>query len=943
MKTIRLHPSSFILFLLLFALPAAAQIPNTLLHSIPAPPVGVQSSAQFGYSVAVEAGYAVIGSPFDDMGGLDSGTVKIFNSATGQLLFVLSNPGATGNNNFGSANFGNAVAISGTRVVVGAYGDGNNANDSGKAYVYDLASATPTVPLVTLNNPDPGLFDYFGSSVAISGTWVVVGASGDDTAVNEAGKAFIYDLSSATPMVPVVTLNNPGPATSDRFGISVGISGTRVVVGADGDDTGAGDAGSAYMYDLSSATPTVPVHILNNPGPAASDRFGFSVAISGTQVVVGTYGNNSGASFAGSAYVYNLSSATPTVPVHILNNPGPAANDNFGWSVAISGVRVVVGAYLDDAGASNAGSAYVYDLGGGTPTLPVHTLNNPGPLADDQFSFSVAISGTRVVVGASLDNTGATDSGSAYLYDLSSGTPTAPMVTLNNPGTAANDNFGWSVAVSGTRMVVGSRSDDTGATNSGSAHVYDFASGTPSVPVATLNNPSPDEFDEFGFSVAMSGTRVVVGSRNDSTGAYQAGRAYVYDLASATPTVPVVTLNNPAPSVDDRFGSAVAISGTRVVVGAYGNNLGVSFAGSAYVYDLSSGTPTVPLATLDNPSPASGDFFGYSVAISGTWVVVGAYEDDPIGLAEAGSAYVYNFGSGTPSVPTVTLNNPSQSAEDRFGYAVAISGTRVVVGAYGNNSGASFAGSAYVYDVGSGTPAVSIASLDNPTPSASDQFGYSVGISGTRVIVGAVFDDTGATDSGSAYYYDLVGATPTAPVYTVNNPWPAAVDNFGRSVSIDGTTVSIGAPFDDSVMLDKGYAYVFGPVLDADNDGLLDAWELTYWPTTTGHNPLDDSDHDGYNELLELALGQNPTLPSAGGLPPLTTEDGYLTLTLTKQAGVIYEVQSAGTLLPALPDSFSAASTTVLINDATTLKVRDNFLISAAPGRFMRVKVTAAP
>ena len=78
----------------------------------------------------------------------------------------------------------------------------------------------------------------------------------------------------------------------------------------------------------------------------------------------------------------------------------------FGYSVAISGTRVVVGANGDDTGASDAGSAYVYDLSGGTPTVPVATLNNPGPAASDYFGNSVAISGTRVVVGASLGRHG---------------------------------------------------------------------------------------------------------------------------------------------------------------------------------------------------------------------------------------------------------------------------------------------------------------------------------------------------------------------------------------------------------------------------------------------------------------------------------------------------------------------------------------------------------
>lgn len=130
---------------------------------------------------------------------------------------------------------------------------------------------------------------------------------------------------------------------------------------------------------------------------------------------------------------------------------------------------------------------------------------------------------------------------------------------------------------------------------------------------------------------------------------------------------------------------------------------------------------------------------------------------------------------------------------------------------------------------------------------------------------------------------------------------------------------------------------------DTDSDGLLDYWEQLYWPSVANHGPLDDNDQDGILNLLEIAFGLNPTRANGEALPPVEAEGDFMTLTLTKQPGVTYEVQSASTLQPALPDSFNAATTTVLINNSTTLKVRDNFLISASPGRFIRVKVTAAP
>jgi hypothetical protein len=275
--------------------------------------------------------------------------------------------------------------------------------------------------------------DYFGRAIAFSGTTLVVGASYDDTAGTDVGAAYVYDLARATPTVPVRILNPPSPALGDQFGFSVAVSGTRMVAGAPKEDTGATDSGSAYVYDLASATPSNPVFTLNNPTPATGDLFGSSVAISGNWAVVGAGSDDTGVSNAGSAYIYDLASATPAVPKYTLNNPTPASGDGFGGHVAISGSRVVVGASSDNTGATDAGSAYVYELSGSTPTIPKYTLNNPNPDAGDGFGSAVAISGSRVVVGANQDDVGATNAGSVYVYDLDHGTPTVPIAELNNP------------------------------------------------------------------------------------------------------------------------------------------------------------------------------------------------------------------------------------------------------------------------------------------------------------------------------------------------------------------------------------------------------------------------------------------------------------------------------------------------------------------------------
>jgi len=700
------------------------------------------------------------------------------------------------------------------------------------------------------------------------------------------------------------------------------------------------------------------VAILDNPDPVDGDQFGISVTISGKQVVVGSpsYYN------PGRVYVYDVSSQTPTAPVFTLRNPAPQEDvdgDFFGMSLAISGRLLVVGAVYDDTGQADAGSAYVYDLVSGTPTEPVATLNNPGPTMYDHFGFAVAISGSRGVVAVPRADTGpadnpeAIDSGSLHIYDFSSATPEEVVATLNDPGPAPDDGFGWSVALSGTLLAVGAPGPrglgDAKGAQFGSAYVYRLGAGEAAGPLFTLTNPDPALEDLYGASVAISGTLVVVGAPYDDTGAINAGSAYVYDLSTATPTIPVATLNNPSPAAADYFGWTVAISGTRIVVGAFLDDTGAINAGSAYVYDMTSASPSVPVVSLFNPDASEGDAFGGAAAISGTRIVVGASSDDT-GADLAGSAYVYDLTSRAPTVPVATLNNPDPAFGDAFGGAVAISGTRVVVGAAYDDTGAEDAGSAYVYDLNSVTPTIPVGTLNNPAPvmadRKADQFGFAVAISGSRVVVGSHLDDTGAVDSGRAYVYELGSATPTVPAATLDNPAPAASDVFGLSVAIDGDRIAVGAPLDDSMVADKGFVYIFGPAptpTDADGDGLPDSWELTYWPTTVGHSALDDFDHDGYPELLELAFGLNPTITDRGGLPPVTVESGYLTTTIAKQPGVTYEVQSAGTLSLSLPNSFSSATTTALIDTATTLKVRDNVLIGAAPARFLRTKVTAAP
>ncbi|MEQ1748674.1 MAG: choice-of-anchor D domain-containing protein, partial [Prosthecobacter sp.] len=806
-----------------FTAASTLNVPRHLVTSLFPPDNGAQTNAQFGTSVAVDGIYTVVGSPLDDAGSTDSGVVKVYHTNTGVLLHTIANPSPATNDQFGIS-----VSVSGSRLIVGAHLDDTGSTDSGNAYVYDLSSGPPSLPTLTLPNPGPASSDNYGYAVAISGSYVAVSARLDDTGASNAGSVYVYDLSAVSPSTPLLTLNNPSPAVNDNFGISVAISGARLVVGAYFDDTGATDAGSAYVFDLTSGTPATPSFTLNNPSAVASDFFGVSVSISGTKVAVGARQDDALAVDSGSVYVYDLAGGTPTTPTLSLGNPDPEASDFFGTSVALSGTNLFVGAIYDNTGAADSGEAYVFDLLSGTPATPLHTLVNPAPLASDEYGYAVAIAGTKLVIGARLDNAGATDAGSAYIYDLTSGTPTVPTATLNSPGSSIDDRFGIGTAISGTRTVIGVPRDKTGANNTGCVYVFDSTSGTPGVPVFTINNPSPAADDNFGNAMAVQGDLVLVGVPYDDTGATNSGITYLYNLGSSTPTVPVLTLTNPAPGANDLYGNSVTLEGTLLIIAAPEDDTAGVDTGSVYVYDLASATPTTPAYVINNPSPSGDDSFGSTVGISGRRIVIAAVSDDPGGIVNAGSVYAYDLNSGTPTVPVAEIVNPQPAANDSFGYHAAISGTRIVVGALADDTLATDAGSAYIYDLTSGTPTVPIYTLPNPTPVASDNFGHSVAIAGNWVTVGASNDGTAAAGSGSAYFYDLSSASPTVPLQTLPNPNPSANDDYGLIMAMDGQRFVVSAPFDDMVSVDKGASYIFGPSSAAEIDvAVIDSAVLT--------------------------------------------------------------------------------------------------------------------
>jgi hypothetical protein len=485
-------------------------------------------------------------------------------------------------------------------------------------------------------------------------------------------------------------------------------------------------------------------------------RQGASVASDGDFVVVGAPLDDLDGYDDGVVKVYH---AATGALLHTLTNPRPTQSDLFGDAVAISGSRVVVGARGSDIGGEDRGRAYVYDLGSAAPTVPVLTLNNPDDhIQSDNhnFGFAVAIAGTTVVIGATSDV--------AYVYDLTSATPDVPRLEIPDPTPDVSDAFGASVAVSGSTVAVGTwiAYPVPDGTSPEAVFVFDLAGAEPGVPRLVLHDPRPTRNNGFGEALAVRGSHLIVGAPKNSSQAAQAGSAYLFDLASLTPTQPVHTFDQPGGIAQTFFGTAVAIAGRRIVIGAPRNEeAGSPDAGNAYLYNLDSVTPTMPAATLQHPNPTPGARFGAAVALTSARAVIGSPGDDAA-ASDAGAAFVYRLPIVAPAVPALTLNVTGLEAFRAFGSAVALSGTLLVVGTP--------VGVAYVYDLAGVTPATPLAILPNPRPGVPDGFGVAVAIDGTRVIIGASGDDLHDNDPGRAHVFDLASATPAVPVMTLLNP-----------------------------------------------------------------------------------------------------------------------------------------------------------------------------
>ena len=378
-----------------------------------------------------------------------------------------------------------------------------------------------------LTASDGSASERFGISVAVSGNTAVVGAPHEGSPIpTEHGAAYVFTRTGET-WIQQAKLTAADGSEGDRLGFSVAVSGDTVVVGAFWDDSGDNaDQGSAYVFTRTGETWTQQARLTAADG-AASDQFGYSVAVSSDTAVVGaTGGDVGGKPDQGSAYVFTRTGGTWSQAAKLTARDG-SAGDALGQSVSVSNDTAVVGAVTSDGDAADQGSAHVFTRTGGSWTEQAELTAADGS-AGDQFGFWVGVDGDIAVVGAPFDDVSASDQGSAHVFTRTAGTWTEQAELIASDGSAA-DLFGRSVAVSGDTILVGAQYDDVGASiKQGSVYVFTPAGGT-WTEQTKLSASEGAAGALFGVSVAVSGETGLVGAGFETVGAnIHQGAAYVF-------------------------------------------------------------------------------------------------------------------------------------------------------------------------------------------------------------------------------------------------------------------------------------------------------------------------------------------------------------------------------------------------------------------------------
>lgn len=743
-----------------------------------------------------------------------------------ELVRILDNPnvhGATTNNVFA-----NAIDIFGDLVIIGAAQFNeisiNNGQQSGRAYIFRISTGEL---IHTLKNPNiysSVNTDVFGTAVAIGDQYCAVCAWNEDMAsYSNVGMVYIFDNVTGELVRTIANPNNYGTPASDSFGSPLAIYGPTLLIGArDEDVVSYNSSGVVYVLNINDGSLSYTLSNPNDYGTPASDLFGSDVAITDDYICVGAYNEKTGKySSSGRVYIFERYSGAFIRTIQNPNIYGTAAYDYFGWSIAIDGTTLVVGAYGEDAsGASGTGVVYVFDVTTGTRTMTLYNPNAYGTAASDNFGYKVDISENYIIVGAYGESVA---SGVVYIFNRSTGSLIRTLVNPNSYGVADSDYFGWSLAANDSVCIVGARSEfaSTGA-YTGAAYIFDQQNGSlqHSVLNPEIGSSIGSENDFFSKKITAANGKCAISAMNESSNnGTVSGVVYVYDIVSGEL---LYTLKNPnayGTESSDYFGNNLLMNDNYLIVSSAFEDLSTgNSAGIAYIFDVNTGTLLRAIQDPNSYGTPTNDYFGSALGMNNTLCAISAIGEDSASFSNLGVVYIYDIATGSQLAVIPNPNNDGLGADDQFGVSLYMTDTHLAVGCSAETT--SDSGILYIFDLSTYGLLRTITNPNIYGTITNDYFGDSVSISGGLVFASAYGEDaTNGSGSGVIYAFNIdTGEL----VYIISNPSSYGVDTndyFGIKFKTNSMYVYVGVYYEDmDGYTSTGVVYIFdiatGELLD---------------------------------------------------------------------------------------------------------------------------------
>lgn len=620
---------------------------------------------------------------------------------------------------------------------------------------------------------EPAVNSQRGFSVSVDGDWLAMGAPRDDgpgEETQDSGAVYLYQWDGSS-WTQKNKLKPASPQRGGLFGFSVSLRGDKLAVGALGE-------GAVYLFVRNGFVWSPPSR-LPAEGSAGAGRFGQSVAVEGDWLAVGDV--RPGA--AGRVHIFQ--GATEHLPPLSPRNPQP--RERFGQALSLRDGTLVVGAPGYDLDpqrpeGNDAGAVYAFRLGAGWEQQGGALLAQDAT-AGDQFGFAVGVAGSGDDLVAGAPTAGEGNEGAVYVSTFTAGAWTQPRKLMSG---AAGNLAGRSVAIDGDRIAVGVPLGATEGVRSGALRIFERVDGVWSERAGDgLAAANSEALDLLGFSVAIAGGRTAAGALLGDQGGNSAGSSYTFRCDDGCGRESEAIASDESPST--RFGISVDLDASAVAVGAF-RGVADNPRNAVYVYRRA-GHGWRQQARLTALDPLADNGFGTAVALDGDALAVGAPRDttiipiSPPVPSHEGAAYVL-LQSGRSWTLQTRLTVPISEGAGAFGSSVALDDGTLVVGA------PSFSGSVHTFARNgiSWIPAPGFPVYGAP----GDNLGTSVAVREDRIAVGAPF--LGGL-GGRVDLFERAGAV-WSRADRLGAP-EGTIGNFGASVALGEDTLAVGAPFLD--------------------------------------------------------------------------------------------------------------------------------------------------